>query len=108
MLRSIGCAVIMYALSVVCSIAVSKRSSNWRIRPLALTACLLPLCQAGALLGRHQIWISPQVADNYSKWMKHSCPLFPINRVLKVQKLIDRLLEIGLVVSAGLAISPVW
>jgi hypothetical protein len=60
---SIGSALLAYLLSVVCSLVVSKRSSNWRIRLLALTVGLLPLCQAVILLGRHQIWLTTEVAE---------------------------------------------
>jgi hypothetical protein len=60
---SVGSALLAYALSVVCSLVVSKRSSNWRIRLLALTVGLLPLCQTLVLLGRHQIWLSTEIAE---------------------------------------------
>lgn len=60
---SIGSALVAYLLSVVCSLVVAKRSSNWRIRLLALTVGLLPLCQAVILLGRHQIWLSIEAAE---------------------------------------------
>jgi hypothetical protein len=60
---SIGSALFAYLLSIVCSIVVAKRSSNWRIRLLALTAGLLPLCQAVIILGRHQIWLSNEAAE---------------------------------------------
>jgi hypothetical protein len=59
----VGFALFVYALSAICSIVVSKRSSNWRIRLLALTVGLLPFCQAVVLLGKHQIWISAQVGE---------------------------------------------
>jgi hypothetical protein len=60
---SIGCAVFVYLLSVVCSLVIANRSSNWRIRLLAFTVGLLPLCQAVILLGRHQIWLSIETAE---------------------------------------------
>ena len=60
---SMGSALFAYLLSVICSMLVAKRSSNWRIRLLALTVGLLPLCQAVVLLGRHQIWLSTEVAE---------------------------------------------
>jgi hypothetical protein len=60
---SIGSALVAYLLSVVCSLVVAKRSSNWRIRLLALTVGLLPLCQAVILLGRHQIWLGVEAAE---------------------------------------------
>ena len=60
---SVGSALLAYALSAICSIVVAKRSSNWRIRLLALTVGLLPLCQALVLLGRHQIWLSAEIAE---------------------------------------------
>ena len=52
-----------YLLSVICSLVVAKRSSNRRIRLLAFTVGLLPLCQAVVLLGRHHIWLSTEVAE---------------------------------------------
>jgi hypothetical protein len=60
---SMGAALFAYLLSIVCALVLSKRSSNWRIRLLALTIGLLPLCQAVILLGRHQIWLSTEVAE---------------------------------------------
>jgi hypothetical protein len=60
---SMGSALFAYLLSVICSMLVAKRSSNRRIRLLALTVGLLPLCQAVVLLGRHQIWLSTEVAE---------------------------------------------
>ena len=60
---SMGSALFAYLLSVVCSLVLAKRSSNWRIRLLALTIGLLPLCQAVILLGRHQIWLTTEVAE---------------------------------------------
>jgi hypothetical protein len=59
---AVSSALFAYLLTVVCSIVVSKRSSNSRIRLLALTVGLLPLCQALVLLGRHQI-LGPEVAE---------------------------------------------
>jgi hypothetical protein len=58
-----GSALFAYLLSVVCSLILAKRSSNWRIRLLALTIGLLPLCQAVILLGRHQIWLTTELAE---------------------------------------------
>ncbi len=60
---SMGSALFAYLLSVVCSLILAKRSSNWRIRLLALTIGLLPLCQAVILLGRHQIWLTTELAE---------------------------------------------
>jgi hypothetical protein len=60
---SMGSALLAYLLSVFCSLVLAKRSSNWRIRLLALTIGLLPLCQAVILLGRHQIWLGTEVAE---------------------------------------------
>jgi hypothetical protein len=60
---SMGSALLAYLLSVFCSFVLAKRSSNWRIRLLALTIGLLPLCQAVILLGRHRIWLSTEVAE---------------------------------------------
>jgi hypothetical protein len=60
---SVGAALLAYLLSVVCSMVVAKRSSNARIRLLALTVGLLPLCQGVVLMGRNEIWISASVGD---------------------------------------------
>ena len=60
---SLDTALLAYLLSVICSLVLSKRSSNWRIRLLALTVGLLPLCQTVILLGRHKIWLSTEVAE---------------------------------------------
>jgi hypothetical protein len=60
---SLGSALIAYLISIVCSVVVARRSSNWRIRLLALTVGLLPLCQGVVLLGRHQIWLTTEVAE---------------------------------------------
>ena len=60
---SLGSALFAYLLSAACSIVVAKRSSNQRIRLLALTVGLLPFCQAVILLGRHHIWLSTEVAE---------------------------------------------
>jgi hypothetical protein len=60
---SIASALLAYLLCVVCAFVVSKRSSNWRIRLLALTVGLLPLCQAVVLLGRNHLWLSTAVGE---------------------------------------------
>jgi hypothetical protein len=60
---SVGSALFAYLLSVVCSLVVAKRSSNRRIRLLALTVGLLPLCQAVIILGHNQIWLGTEVAE---------------------------------------------
>lgn len=52
-----------YGLTVTCSVVVAKRSSNWRIRLLAYTIGLLPLCQAVSLLGRNKVWITSEVGQ---------------------------------------------
>ena len=60
---SMGSALLAYLLSVFCSLILARRSSNWRIRLLALTIGMLPLCQAVILLGRHRVWLSTEVAE---------------------------------------------
>jgi hypothetical protein len=60
---SVGSSLFAFVLSVFCSLLVAKRSSNRRIRLLAFTVGLLPLCQAVVLLGRHHIWLTIQVAE---------------------------------------------
>jgi hypothetical protein len=60
---SLGSALFAFALSIICSMVVAKRSSNRRIRLLALTVGLLPLCQAVVLLGRHHVWLGTEVAE---------------------------------------------
>jgi hypothetical protein len=46
---------------MVSALVVAKRSTNWRIRLLALTVGMLPLCQAVVLMAANQIWLSEQV-----------------------------------------------
>ena len=60
---SLGSALFAFSLSIICSLVVAKRSSNRRIRLLALTVGLLPLCQAVVLLGRHHVWLGTEVAE---------------------------------------------
>jgi hypothetical protein len=60
---SIGSALFAYVATMLTSIIVAKRSSNWRIRLLALTVGLLPLCQSVVLLGTHGIWLTSEVAQ---------------------------------------------
>ena len=60
---SVGSALFAYLLTVISSVVVARRSSNWRIRLLALTIGLLPLCQSVVLLGRRQIWLTSEVAE---------------------------------------------
>ncbi len=60
---SIGSALVAYFLTVISSLVVARRSSNWRIRLLALTVGLLPLCQMVVLLGRKGIWLTSEVAE---------------------------------------------
>jgi hypothetical protein len=52
-----------YSMTIVCAYVVAKRSSNWRIRLLAVTLAMLPLCQGVILLGDHKIWVSAQIRD---------------------------------------------
>ena len=59
----IGSALLAYAITIVCALVVAKRSSNWRIRLLAFTVVLLPLCQAVVLLANNQIWLGHQAAS---------------------------------------------
>jgi len=58
----IGSALLAYGITIVCALVVAKRSSNWRIRLLAFTVGLLPLCQAVVLLANNQIWLGHQAA----------------------------------------------
>ena len=60
---SLGSALFAFSLSIICSLVVAKRSSNRRIRLLALTVGLLPLCQAVVLMGRHHVWLGTEVAE---------------------------------------------
>jgi hypothetical protein len=60
---SIGASGIAYIATVLCSLLVAKRSSNGRLRLLAFTVGLLPLCQLVVLLGTHQIWLVQSVAE---------------------------------------------
>lgn len=47
-----------YSLTIVCACILARRSSNWRIRLLAFTIALLPLCQGTILLGEQRLWVS--------------------------------------------------
>jgi hypothetical protein len=60
---SVGAAVLAYLLTIACTVIVARRSSNGRIRLLALTVGLLPLCQATVLLGKSHIWIRPEIGQ---------------------------------------------
>ena len=57
----VGSALFAYAMTMVCSVVVARRSSNWRIRLLAYTVGLLPLSQAMGLLAENHIWLTAQV-----------------------------------------------
>lgn len=52
-------AVFAYLLTTASAIVLMKRSSNWRIRFLAFTVGLVPLCQSIILMADHKIWITP-------------------------------------------------
>jgi hypothetical protein len=60
---SIGSALFAYVLTMLTAVVVARRSSNWRIRLLALTVGLLPLCQSVVLLGRTGVWLTVEVAQ---------------------------------------------
>jgi hypothetical protein len=60
---SVGSALFAYLVTVACSFIVAKRSVNWRIRLLALTFTLLPLCQIVVLLAKEHIWIEQEVGQ---------------------------------------------
>jgi hypothetical protein len=59
----VSMALFAYVITMVCALVVAKRSSNWRIRLLALTVGMLPLCQAVVLLAAHHLWLSDQAAE---------------------------------------------
>ena len=50
--------VFAYLVTTACAILLMKRSSNWRIRFVAFSIGLLPLCQAIILLEQHHVWIT--------------------------------------------------
>jgi hypothetical protein len=60
---SIASAVFANLVTLVCAMVVAKRSSNWRIRLLALAMGLLTMCQITVTLGNHRIWLSSEVGD---------------------------------------------
>jgi hypothetical protein len=60
---SIGASLVAYIATVLCSLVVAKRSSNNRLRLLAFTVALLPLCQLVVLLGTHHIWLARSVTE---------------------------------------------
>jgi len=55
-------ALIAYVITMICALVVAKRSQNWRIRLLAFTVGLLPLCQAATLMSANHIWLPEQAA----------------------------------------------
>jgi len=59
----VGSALFAYVVTMLCALVVAKRSTNWRIRLLALTVGMLPLCQAVVLLASNHLWLSDQVAE---------------------------------------------
>jgi hypothetical protein len=56
----VGSALLAYVITMLCALVVAKRSTNWRIRLLALTVGMLPLCQAVILMAANRIWLSEQ------------------------------------------------
>jgi hypothetical protein len=56
----VGSALFAYVVTMVSALVVAKRSTNWRIRLLALTVGMLPLCQALVLMAANQIWLTEQ------------------------------------------------
>src|ERR1700694_1230888 len=56
-------ALLAYALTITCAFVLATRSSNRRIRLLAFTIALVPLCQGVILLGDNKIWVSPMMRD---------------------------------------------
>jgi hypothetical protein len=58
----ISSALTAYGITIVCALIVAKRSQNWRIRLLAFTVGLLPLCQGVILMANHDILIGQQAA----------------------------------------------
>lgn len=54
-------ALVAYAITIAGSVIIAKRSSNWRIRLLALTIGFLPLCQSLNLLDTDRLWITHNV-----------------------------------------------
>jgi hypothetical protein len=59
----VGSALFAYVITIVSALVVAKRSTNWRIRLLALTVGMLPLCQTVVLLASNHIWLSDQAAE---------------------------------------------
>jgi hypothetical protein len=53
--------VFAYLVTTLCTIILMKRSSNWRIKYLAFSIGLLPLCQSVILLGQYHMWITPVI-----------------------------------------------
>jgi hypothetical protein len=56
-------ALVAYVLTIACACVLARRSSNRRIRLLAFTIALVPLCQGVILLGDNKIWVSPIIRD---------------------------------------------
>ena len=54
-------AVFAYLTTTACCILLMKRSSNQRIRFLAFSIGLMPLCQSIVILGNHHMWVGPMM-----------------------------------------------
>jgi hypothetical protein len=59
---AVSSAVFAYLMTTACAILLMRRSSNWRIRLLAFSIGLPPLCQSVILLANHQVWMTPVMA----------------------------------------------
>ena len=57
----VSSAVFAFLVTTACAIVLMKRSSNRRIRLLAFSIGLPPLCQSVILVGNHQAWIAPVI-----------------------------------------------
>ena len=52
-------AVFAYLMTTACCIVLMKRSTNQRIRFLAFSIGLMPLCQSIIILANHRLWVAP-------------------------------------------------
>jgi hypothetical protein len=62
----VGSALFAYVITMISALVVAKRSTNWRIRLLAFTVGMLPLCQAVILMSANHIWL-PEQAGNVAQ-----------------------------------------
>ena len=71
----VGSALFAYVITMISALVVAKRSTNWRIRLLAFTVGLLPLCQAVILMSANHIWLNEQAGRTAESFELLVCAL---------------------------------